>query len=94
MDQYPTRQDLDLVKKYGGTWATGGPPINIPNLLDCLKNIWWHSEYLMAHEENTLELHTGGWSGNEDIIETLKQTVFWDIYWLKSVRGGHHYFEW
>jgi len=39
-----------------------------------------------------LELHTGGWSGNEDIIEALKKSYFWIFYWEKSVKGGHYYF--
>jgi len=40
-----------------------------------------------------LELHTGGWSGNELIIDALKKTTFWMLYWTMSRRGGHYYFE-
>lgn len=42
-----------------------------------------------------VEMHTGGWSGNEDIIESLKKSksLFWFCYWQKSLRGGHFYFE-
>jgi hypothetical protein len=41
-----------------------------------------------------LELHTGGWSGNEDIIEALQNhKLFWMMWWWKTERGGHYYFE-
>jgi len=49
-------------------------------------------EYFALNGKN-LELHTGGWSGNEDIIDALKQTDFWTAYWMKTERGGHYYFE-
>lgn len=40
------------------------------------------------------EYHTGGWSGNEDVINALHHNfLFWSLYWVKSTRGGHYYFE-
>lgn len=40
------------------------------------------------------EYHTGGWSGNEDVIEALRQNLcFWAFFWQKSIRGGHFYFK-
>ena len=37
--------------------------------------------------------HTGGWSGNEDIIEALKDS--WIFNWLleRYDSGGHYYFR-
>jgi hypothetical protein len=29
---------------------------------------------------------------HEDIIDVLSETAFWQMYWQKSERGGHHYF--
>ena len=41
-----------------------------------------------------LELHTGGWSGNEDIIDAMQRNIyFWTRFWLKTERGGHYYFR-
>ena len=38
--------------------------------------------------------HTGGWSGNEDVIEALQHnTLFWSLFWQKSEKGGHYYFK-
>jgi hypothetical protein len=40
-----------------------------------------------------MELKTGGWSGNEDIINALQQNVvFWTKYWRTSKRGGFYAF--
>ena len=39
------------------------------------------------------ELHTAGWSENEEIISALmKNYVFWMMYWVMSKRGGHFWF--
>jgi len=41
-----------------------------------------------------LELHTGGWSGNEDILLALKKNKwFYMFYWDMSRVGGHEYFR-
>jgi hypothetical protein len=38
-----------------------------------------------------LELHTGGWSGNEDIIDAMEQNKwFYNFYWHSSRTGGHY----
>ena len=39
------------------------------------------------------EYHTGGWSGNEDVIGALQENFFWFLFWQKSTRGGHYYFR-
>ena len=40
----------------------------------------------------TIELHTGGWSGNEDLIRALQKSYFWS-FWRISKVGGHYYFK-
>jgi len=40
-----------------------------------------------------LELSTCGVNENEIIIEKLKNSVFWNMHWHKSLRGGHYTFE-
>lgn len=66
--------------------------------LDFLCEEWHWSNYFVLKGKNVLrlELHTGGWSGNEDIIEELHSTnkhMFWLFHWQKSKRGGHYYFK-
>jgi len=81
---YPTKEELELVRKHSG---------NIEKLLELLKEIWWMPDWGLVVKDGTLELHTAGWSGNEEIISELGNTLFWVLYWQKSERGGHYYFE-
>ena len=61
-------------------------------LVKYLKEIWHWPEYV-EWDGDKLILHTGGWSENEAIISDLVETEFWLLYWQKSERGGHYYFE-
>ena len=61
-DGYPTKKALKAAREMpcdvDATLIVGG-----------IKAIWHWSEYVKWDEEtNILELHTGGWSGNEEII--------------------------
>lgn len=37
--------------------------------------------------------HTGGWSGNEDIINVLKRSCLWGSLIERYDSGGHYYFK-
>lgn len=74
------------------------------NLINTLRDLWQYKTYFVEnwgldhiYKKNPvllLELHTAGWSGNEDIIEELeKNMLFWNMWWWKTERGGHYYFE-
>lgn len=65
-----------------------------PDRFVCLlREIWNHNLGSIVCTGDNLELHTGGWLGNEEIIEALKDTTFWGLCWQKSERGGHHNFR-
>jgi hypothetical protein len=71
---------------------------DIHNLIHRLRDMWQYKNYFIENwqSDNTLmlELHTGGWSGNEDLIEALENhELFWMMWWWKTERGGHYYFE-
>jgi len=61
----------------------------------------WHQDFgsMKLHKEKdeqgyqTLEIHTGGWSENEEILMFLEQTMFWGMFWYKSERGGHYWLK-
>jgi hypothetical protein len=61
-------------------------------MVDLITSLWHWGDNQYSWDGHTLELHTGGWSGNEDIISALEPTLFWMVYWRKSERGGHYYF--
>lgn len=89
-DRYPTEEDLQRIKEWNAVKNPKG-------LIDFVCSIWhWGKDFYELSEENgkwLLELHTGGWSGNEEIIGALTKNHFWFFYWQKSERGGHYYFE-
>jgi len=38
-------------------------------------------------------ISTAGWSGNEEVIASLRDNqVFWLMYWYQERRGGHYIF--
>lgn len=89
-DGYPTDNELAIIR----TWDILEDGID--SLLEHLKDIWWMANWgfkLTGKRIRRLELHTGGWSGNEDIIAVLRETALWYLYWQKSIRGGHYYFR-
>jgi len=85
---YPTKKELEKIKNWDCK--------DVKGLLEFLKEIWWMPDWgftLTGRKILRLELHTGGWSGNEDIIEALHQTFLWSLYWRGTLRGGHYYFK-
>lgn len=93
-EDYPDDEDLQRIKEWDAIHDPKG-------LIDFIGSIWhWGEPYFLLEEYRDkwlLELHTGGWSGNEDIIEALHDNGgpagFWMFYWQKSERGGHYYFK-
>lgn len=57
----------------------------------------WNKQYgnIQMQEKNSkcvLELITGGWSENENLINLLRNTGFWILWWQESRRGGYYKF--
>jgi hypothetical protein len=92
-DIYPTEEELDKIRNYDTIKDS------IEEFINFLKEKWEYADcgYFTrnySYNEIELELHTGGWSGNEDIIAALQENrLFWMFYWQKSERGGHYYFK-
>lgn len=96
--EYPTEENLKYIREFD---VLKNPVLE---LIEYLEEIWhwpdWGFKLLKNGQKDImgkptwrLELHTGGWSGNEDIIETLQQNDFWGFCWEKSIRGGHYWIE-
>jgi hypothetical protein len=95
MEKYCTESELEDIKN----WSIK----NVDDLIAHLKDVWQYSGTAIKESFGksksgelvlNLELHTCGWSGNEDIISALsKNVLFWSMWWAKSERGGHYYFE-
>lgn len=86
---YPTEQELKDVKRIGDKY-------DFFDIVSLLKDLWQYDKSVKFQKNDkdwSLELHTGGWSGHEEIIDKLSGTLFWFFYWQKSERGGHYYFN-
>lgn len=96
---YPTDKELAVIRKWDIIRYT------IPDLVEYVRCLWNYAdidffnlhtgrEHLFRKACMKLELHTGGWSGNEDIIGALQQNfLFWSMFWRKHTAGGHYWFE-
>ncbi|MBE3139037.1 MAG: hypothetical protein IMZ53_00475 [Thermoplasmata archaeon] len=86
-DGYPTEEELNTLEYMESFNLT------FEEIVDYIKDVW--SDYgKLEFDGKTLILCTGGWSGNEDIISSLRQNSgFWAQYWRSSERGGKHTFD-
>jgi hypothetical protein len=94
---YPTEQWINFIQEYK-------PDDSLP-IIDFVEQVladgWWMSEWgFILHRKykgkRKLELHTGGWSGNEDIMTAIKSNLWLTHFNMRLVMwraGGHYYFE-
>ncbi len=84
-DGYPTEETLQAIREW--------PSENLSGLFRFIGKAWKYSDYWEV-EGPVIRAHTGGWSGNEDLIGALKRNpVIWAFCWQESKRGGHYVFE-
>lgn len=77
-------------------------------LMEYVKKWWWypewgwretdltgHPDFFFRHERATrYDISTGGWSGNETLIDALESNImFYALFWVQSRRGGHYIYE-
>ena len=85
-DEYPDEIDLDRIRNWD--WKD---PIG---WMELVVDIWHWPDWGYKKVKDTYYLHTGGWSGNEEIIRAMmgNQTL-WALMWQSSERGGHYVFH-
>lgn len=88
-DGYPTEAELEKIEKWDifteSVW----------DLLEHVRSCWWMPDwgFRWNKRKTRLYLSTGGWSGNEEIIDTLESTIFYGVCWVQARRGGHYTLE-
>jgi hypothetical protein len=98
---YPTNDALDYIKNWALIFKTGGDTKQgeffgknkLEELISYIKDLWWYGDDGVVYEDGLLELHTMGWSGNEEIISELKDTDLWLMKFKAHLAGGHYYFK-
>ena len=92
---YPSKEFLRFIKNY--TFQI----MPILDFLSILKNGWYYGDWGFKlsrkyKDIRKLELHTGGWSGNEEIISAILDNIYLTHFQMRYVKwetGGHYYFE-
>ena len=107
-DGYPTKKELYFIRRFDSLKRPAKELIDFIESIWWAKEWGFHfrktrDEYasVMTIGEKpkhryhyVLELHTGGWSGNEDVIRALEQNKwFYNFFWQSSRVGGHYEFR-
>ena len=99
-EAYPTKEQLKKIRFWNKEEQLRDPE----KLIDFIRPLWYspktgvilsrwiNRKKCIPKRYKRLTLHTYGSCGNENIIIKLKKTIFWDLFWEKSTRGGHHSF--
>lgn len=94
---YSTQELLDIIRNYN--------PSENMNIVEFLMThilpYWWggDGQYKLHRKYNGVQklvLHTGGWSGNEDIVGAILSNIYLTHFSMTYVMwkaGGHFYFE-
>lgn len=101
--EYPTPEELESIRKWPiAGWKT------CEALLDHVHGLWWNTEWGWTErphhepwgpkgetrEQRVFSISTGGWSGNEDLVEAMQENrMFWSLCWWMSRKGGHFEFR-
>lgn len=92
MNDYPTHDQLERIR----TWDYKDPQ----GWFAYLQSAWHWEEYgpqeVPCEDEGYIEIwcSTGGWSGNEELIEAMRANrMLWALTVWAWRRGGHHTFR-
>ena len=89
-DGYPTDKILKEIEH----WDFSKRPVD--EFLSLVEDLWSYKDRFVLQGKHVLRLYlsTGGWSGNESVIDAMMANrPFWMIGWEKSRRGGHYWFR-
>lgn len=98
---YPTDAQLRRVRRWKIEQNS-----DFDALMTFVRSLWWSPEwgwsvdarrvreYKSGPLQRRYRVSTGGWSGNESLIDALRRNfIFWAVCWRSSRRGGHYVFE-
>ncbi len=89
-DTYPSEGLLEAISQWSGDLFHGG----LHRWFDLAHDLWWAPEWGWKRDGDNYEISTGGWSGNEAVIDAMMENaIAWNLTWVQSRRGGHFLFE-
>lgn len=66
---------------------------NADEAFEFFKANFVHHYGRIEEEDGRVQIHTGGWSDNEYLVEKLKKTAWWRMHFVAMRTGGHYYFD-
>ena len=81
-DGYPTLPTLARISEWD--------PKDFQGLAEFLVELWWYPARIDLTDD-VLTMSTGGWSGNEELVNIIPR-LWRTFHWRRSERGGHHVF--
>lgn len=93
---YPTEEFISFLREWNCE-----SPYSINDVLDMVEQAWEHRDlgFKRRRQRNgrqTIEMHTLGWSGNEEIIGAIISNIWlthFKLQYFKWITGGHYYFR-
>ncbi|MGH7207832.1 MAG: hypothetical protein ACREIL_00455 [Nitrospiraceae bacterium] len=86
---YPTNEELKVIEAWPANTTD-----SIRALLALVKERWNWPDWGWHQDGSRLLISTGGWYGNEDLIDALRGNfMFWVLCWVSVRRGGHFEFN-
>ena len=90
-NNYPDEASLEQIENYDVLTR------DVEGLLTLIEdNTNWADRQTHRQGKNVIDYryNTGGWSGNEDVIDALHHNfIFWSMFWRQSNAGGHYKFK-
>lgn len=90
MGHYPSDEILKIIENFD---IKKRP---IKDLITLMHQEWEYPDCMKitkGKKSVKVEFHTVGWSGNEDLITAFEKVKLIGLFWKKSERGGHYWYE-
>jgi hypothetical protein len=98
---YPTEKDVAQIRAWSPSHTNPPPFREVHEALLQIRELWTYPDYWTVSEAVDEErqnlpvwkhaISTGGWSGNEDIVEALQSNIMlWGAWFYSHKRGGHY----
>jgi hypothetical protein len=79
-DGYPTDETLKIISEWDGN--------DVHGWVNYIREAWNHRCGRIWEDGGMIKFATGGWSGNESIIQAMTKNILWTMLWESSHRGG------
>ena len=85
-ERYPSAVELRQIRNWNNDYEA---------MMKWIESLWAYRDFGWRKKGHTYYVSTAGWSGNEEIIQAMKEAKnwFWNQCWYQSTQGGHYVFK-